>query len=204
MTTIESQVYNFIKKSEKDVNLYENDYPAFYEKYKSLLPAYPNGEYKKTLMKDMVEARLFEEDLEAIPAFPFYQKEYDLLRKIFFDDKVEYGVEVMALLMLWKKQHPHEGGWIEYNAERTLHYTFSSQIVYDIIHHETTFQDLVAYGFDMRVIGSKNPIVCYNVPTADEDEKKGKPLGYMSQSNGELLEGWKDEWREEMQRRERI
>ena len=204
MTTIENQVRDFIKEAEKDAKLYDSDYSAFYEKYKSFLVIYPEGEYKKKLVRDIMEAHLLSEPESNLAAFPFYQKEIDILKSIYFSDPpIEYGDDVMCALMLWKKQHPHEGGWIEYDIERILQYTFSASIIHDIVHHKTTLQDLVRFGFDMRVIGSKNPTVCYTVPTADEDEDRGKPVGYLSQSSDGLMSSLKKEWYGEWMRRER-
>lgn len=189
-TKIEREVENFLKTSKNDVEMLDKDEEKFYNKYKDLLPSYPDGEYKKTLMRYFVfwNKNKF---VEEIALYPIYQKEMDILQKIWDDGEKKYEdamrVCLMACCMIYKKAHSHENGWIKYEPEKIVGGLYADWYINDFL-KTNSFAELISYGFDMRVIGRKNPIVCYTVPTVDDDEDKGEPVCWAGlHSSGQVL-----------------
>ena len=189
-TKIELEVENFLKTSKNDVEMLDKDEEKFYDKYKDLRPSYPDGEYKKMLM------RYFHfwnktSSVEELTMYPIYRKEMDILQKIWDDGEKKYEdamrVCLMTCCMVYKKAHPHANGWIKYEPEKIVGGLYADWYIQDFL-KTNSFAELIPYDFDMRVIGSKNPIVCYTVPTVDEEGDKGEPVCWAGlDSSGQVL-----------------
>ena len=167
----DKEVQEFLTASMDDAKLFCWDFPAFYEKYKDFLPSYPEGEYKKILLKRVFETAHIVKDPSTME-YDWSETEEAFLNSI--EDKL--CRRAMFAFMLWAKEHPHEGGWIEYDFWNIMIRFFTAKEI-DRIQHSRFLQSLVPYGFDMRVVGSKNPIVCFQIPVLDEGEIIGKVSG---------------------------
>lgn len=171
MKQIKDEINFFLKET---YNKFNNniEWDSFYEDYKHLLPHFPDGEYKKNFMKFLYETSSIPSAENECICVSFYKKDCELLKKIKFENQDNYEdlLLEMAALMFWKKAHPHENGWIKY--EPCLIFDSIKDKIKDNFQN-LTLDNLLKYGFDMRVIGSKKPIVCYTVPTSDDsdDEK---------------------------------
>lgn len=152
------EIREFLEAASGDEGLLLSSPDAFYEKYKDYLPSYPSGEYKKTLFN-----RVFlnnKEQVKVPETTPLYSEE-----EVAFLSGIEsaYLRKIMLCLLSWAKRHPHESGWVKYDLWAILDGFFTVQQI-DKVQHSGAMASLAQYGFDMRVIGSKNPIVCYMVP----------------------------------------
>ena len=164
----DKEVRVFLTSSMEDAPLFYSDFSTFYEKYKSLLPSYPEGEYKKILMKRVFETAQVDK-LASIEEYDWSETEETFLNSL--EDKTLR--RVMFALMLWTKEHPHEGGWIDFDLWNIFIRFFTAKEV-DEIKHSDTLQKLIPYGFDMRVVGSKNPTVCFQISVEEGGEIIGK------------------------------
>lgn len=166
----DKEVRVFLTSSMEDAPLFYSDFSTFYEKYKDFLPSYPEGEYKKILIKRVFETAQVDK-AASIEEYDWFETEETFLSS--FEDKTLR--RVMFALMLWAKEHPHEGGWIDFDLWNIFIRFFTAKEV-DEIKHSDTLQKLIPYGFDMRVVGSKNPTVCFQISV----EKGGEIIGKVS------------------------
>lgn len=145
---------------------YEQDPNGIYEKYKELLPSFPECEAKKMIFKSILEEAPREE--EDLTLYPFYRNEVKWLISV----NGEKTRKAMLCFVFWKKKNPHETGWIRYEPEKMFGLLFSRREVFDIIKRPALVTRCVTYGLDMRVVGSKNPIICYSIPTFGENAEE--------------------------------
>ena len=178
---IENEIKSFLRSTAQDKTLLQSNLDAFYEKYQNLLPSFPSGEYKKKMMRYLVENADGETDKIEEVACPFYEKElrgiFQILQKAPTRMQGLDRGKCMFLCMIYKKQHYHESGWIRFSPEAILSPACDKKEIDKIVKGDF-FSCLVNYGFDMRVIGSKSPTVCYTVPTVDFEHDKGEVVAY--------------------------
>ena len=145
---------------------YERDPNGIYEKYKELLPSFPECEAKKMIFKSILEETPKEEEDHTL--YPFYDDEVEWLLSV----NGEKTRKAMLCFVFWKKKNPHETGWIRYEPEKIFGLLFSRREVFDIIKRPALVTRCVAYGLDMRVVGSKNPIICYSLPKFEDSKEE--------------------------------
>ena len=122
----------------------------------TLFTSIPSVEFRKTLMRKIVK-RYLEECCAAQGEFFLTEEELTyckninnpLLKRIFY------------CLLIQAKLHPHKNGWVQLDWPNVLTAAFgaeeSKQMKIEIL------SDLREFGLDMRVIGSKNPVLCFNL-----------------------------------------
>lgn len=70
----------------------------------------------------------------------------------------------MFAFLLWRKSHPHESGWIRFDAEGIGEIAKQVGASSKFILTELVAEARKVNMIDMRVIGSKSPILCYSLP----------------------------------------
>ena len=71
-------------------------------------------------------------------------------------------------LVVQKKLHPHSSGWVRLDWPAILTIAFEDYEAKKI--KIERLSDLRPYGMDMRVIGSKNPVLCFSIPDFATEE----------------------------------
>ena len=117
----------------------------------------PCGEYKVEMLKQM----LINESAEYANAFKtidILAGEIEILRSM----KTIECKRLYFSLLIHSKLYPHETNWIAFNKDAVIRTVFDETIV-EYSKHEN-FSELIKYGLDFRVIGSKSAIPCYRMP----------------------------------------
>ena len=148
----------------------EQRYAYIDKNWEALMPSVPNVPEKcdalKRVLKKFLEDRgllsdfeveLTTKDLEAINNVVGYQN-----KKIFYS------------LLCWYKANYHESGWVKFHYPKCLRCAFNKEDAKNV--PISCFSGLKKYGFDMRVVGSKNPTLCFKVPY-NKDEVRYKLKG---------------------------
>lgn len=120
------------------------------------LPSLPQGEYKVKVLKEVWQ-RYLKRNVVGSVIPELTEEEAGALNKISNTNTRKK----MHSLIIWKKLHPHPGGWIKLEWPECMRFDFSEREI-----EKMRIEDLAElrqYGFDCRVIGSKNPILCYDL-----------------------------------------
>ena len=160
------KIYKEIKELRERVSYaeYVLDKDTVYEKNKDLLGSFPECEVKRLIFEQvLLTAESADKDGTK---YPFYADEIDWL----FSITGEKTRKAMLCLLFWKKQNPHESGWIKYDVDKIFSPLFSDVEIDEMDRRKTVLNRCYENGLDMRVVGSKNPIVCYSLPEFEQDE----------------------------------
>ena len=121
----------------------------------------PSGEYKQELLRKVVENKADFINNNQDSKVGFSQTEVEILKNI----KPQQTKRLIYCLMCQAKFNPHEGGWIRLDWPKCLKYGFNQKEILKL--RLENLQVCVEYGMEMRVIGSKNPIVCFKIPLCE-------------------------------------
>lgn len=178
MTIFEAQKEEFLKdasdksEAQKEALVEENS-----DKYLTALPA---GEYKKVVLRKILEREMMRDSLEGRRRIDLYESEIEFLKSLPND----FIKRVFYSLICRAKLHPHDSGWIELDFKKTMKFGFPEAKASKI-----KIEQLAAckpYGFECRVVGSTNPILCFKVPVVPSGKRMYRLL------SGQTLSGYQE------------
>lgn len=101
-----------------------------------------------------------------------YPQEIDFLKKV--DDKTGYTLKMLYLLLILSKWSNHPSGWIRY--DKKFLFNFWNLQALKESKRQQIMTDVCSNGIELRVIGSKNPIICFKVNFRFFDTKPIKTI----------------------------
>lgn len=127
------------------------------------LPSLPKGEYKRDVMLKLLhdyKVKMEAGELRG-PLITFYKEEVKYMRSMEASDKIRFLYLVLTTLY---KEKPHPSGFSRFDDHFALKKasklgSFGPFCPLDL-------KNLIFTGFEMRVIGSKQPILCFKLPHA--------------------------------------
>lgn len=138
-------------------NEIENNYNAYF-------PSIPKGEYKILLLKKVWGVYIRDLKIDTEVKISFSKIEVDFLRSL----PTEEIKRIFYSLMCQAKVCPHSSGWVKLNFPDSMKYGFDSSKVKKL--KITCLSQCREYGFDARVIGSNDPIVCFKLDIPGKDD----------------------------------
>ena len=119
----------------------------------SVLPSVKHKESKKKLIEKMKENWIekIQKHLLDEVKISFYDKEIEFLRSL-PNEKIK---RLFYSLLCFEKLHWHESGWIRFEIDELAELGGLKNLRCE------DFADLVPFGLDMRVTGSKNAVTTY-------------------------------------------
>lgn len=130
-------------------------------------PSFPKGEYKKKLLLKFLQdfKRSLEENL-CLDEIVIYQSEKEYLEKI---SDIDTRKQVLCLI-IWKKMHDHPSGWIKFDREKVFKLIYTDKEFVEQEKNLKAYNNCFSNYAELRVIGSKNPIVCYSIPYMEKNK----------------------------------
>lgn len=166
---IDAEVQEFIVKALSSKNEGKTDEQIVEELWETSCPSFPKGAYKKKLlMRFLSDFRRAQEEYVPFGDIVITQKEHEWLSKV---KKVRTRKQLLCLIV-WKKLHNHPSGWIRFDGEEIFSLLFSKKEYKQMESEPRAYVDCFSNYSELRVIGSKNPIVCFSLPNELEEESE--------------------------------
>lgn len=166
---IDAEVHEFIVKALSSENEGKTDEQIVEELWETSCPSFPKGAYKKRLlMRFLSDFRRAQEEYVPFGDVAITQKEHEWLSKV---KKVRTRKQLLCLIV-WKKLHNHPSGWIKFDSEEIFSLLFSKKEYKQMQSEPRAYVDCFSNYSELRVIGSKNPIVCFSLPKELEEESE--------------------------------
>lgn len=198
---IDAEVREFLVKALSMQNEDKTDDQIIEELCDMVCPSFPKGEYKKKLLgKFLSDFKRAQEEYVPFDEITITRKEFEWLADI---KSIRTRKQVLCLIV-WKKLHNHPSGWIKFNKEDIFSLLFSQKEFKQMEADRKAYIDCFNNYSELRVIGSKNPIVCYSLPRwltedtepwiffnpeSEKDVEWLKSLFNYDWKSGELLKG---------------
>lgn len=201
---IDSEVKNFLVEALSLKREGKSDEEIINELYEKSCPSFPKGEYKKLLLsKFLSDFQNASEEYRRLEEVSITEREWEWLASV----KNVKTRKQLACLLLWKKTHSHPSGWIKFDREEIFSLLFSPKEIKQMDSDTRGYTECFSKYSELRVIGSKNPIVCYALPKEIEEDSPNflfvniddeenllylKSLFNIDWETGELLKGGGD------------
>lgn len=164
---IDSEVKNFLVEALSLESERKSDEEIVNELYEKSCPSFPKGEYKKLLLsKFLSDFRSASKEYGGFEEVAITEKEWSWLASV----KSIKTKKQLTCLLLWKKTHPHPSGWIKFDHEEIFSLLFSPKEIKQMDSDTRGYTECFGKYSELRVIGSKNPIVCYALPKELEED----------------------------------
>lgn len=153
----------FIKQAE-DMMDYCSDIEIAEALGDTALPMLPRGQYKTKVLVRLIERNRERKQkaMDGALQVPFFIEEVELMKSI---EDINTRKLLYALL-IQRKLNPHDSGYIKLDSDNTIARVFDYSGYKKI--GSKNYLDLISHGLDLRVIGAKNPMICfklYDIPT---------------------------------------
>lgn len=166
---IDSEVADFIIKALSFESGGLTDEQVVEELADTVCPSFPNGEYKKKLLyRFLYDFRRAQEEYVHFDDVRITRKEFEWLAKV---KKIKTRKQLFCLIV-WKKLHNHPSGWIRLDKEEIFSLLFTPNEIRQMNLDPYGYTDCFGGYSELRVIGSKNPIVCYRLPEEIESQSE--------------------------------
>lgn len=119
------------------------------------------------ILKEKFEIVQNEKNREKDKIISFYESEIDFLRS-FSSERIK---RLFYSLLCFEKLHWHESGWIRFEIDELAELSGLKNLRCE------DFADLVPFGLDMRVTGSKNAVTTYSSIRIMISQKDNEKIG---------------------------